>query len=132
MKHNLLTTLLLLTATLTTGAASYDYFVFRTSDGTQVTMDAKGLKMIVQNGTLTATNGDIVRSFALTKLNRMFFSNTPQGDNATIVSPATDSRSNSTTSTYDISGRQQLQNTKPQKGIYIIKQGKETTKKVVR
>ena len=85
MRKVLFTTLLLLAATLTAGAATYNYMVFEASDGTQLSMTADGLKLVYSDGTLTAISGDVSRTFAVSDLNRMFFSDTMQGTDATAI-----------------------------------------------
>lgn len=132
MKQNLLTALLLAGA-MTTSAATYEYMVFETGDGTQTSMTANGLKLVYKDGTLTATNGDTSRTFDVTTLSRMFFSNTMQGDDATAISVATATDlDDAETEIYDLSGRRLPQGTKPQKGLYIFKKGNTTTKKYVK
>ena len=85
MRKVLFTTLLLLAATLTAGADTYNYMVFEASDGTQLSMTADGLKLVYNDGTLTAISGDVSRTFAVSDLNRMFFSDTMQGTDATAI-----------------------------------------------
>lgn len=131
MKHYLLTTLLLLVA-LTNKAATYDYMVFETNDGTQLTMTANGLKLVYKDGVLTATNGTVTQTFSTSKLSHMFFSNTKQGDDATGISDLKDSDNLSDTEIYDLSGRRLPQGTKPTPGLYIFKKGNTTTKKYVK
>lgn len=132
MKQNLLTTLLL-AGTMTAGAATYDYMVFETSDGTQTTMTANGLKLVYKDGTLTVSNGEASKTFTVSNLSRMFFSNTKQGDDATAISVATATDlDDANTEIYDLSGRRLPQGTKPQKGLYIFKKGNTTTKKYVK
>lgn len=132
MKHYLVT-ILLLAATLTTSAATYQYLVFETNDGTQLSMVADGLKLTYNDGTLTATNGDVVRSFTTSTLNRMFFSNTQQGDDATAITSATaDDLNDADVEIYDLSGRRLPQGIQPTRGLYIFKKGNTTTKKYVK
>ena len=85
MRKVLFTTLLLLAATLTAGADTYNYMVFEASDGTQLSMTADGLKLVYNDGTLTAISGNVSRTFAVSDLNRMFFSDTMQGTDATAI-----------------------------------------------
>lgn len=85
MRKVLFNTLLLLAATLTAGADTYNYMVFEASDGTQFSMTADGLKLVYNDGTLTAISGDVSRTFAVSDLNRMFFSDTMQGTDATAI-----------------------------------------------
>ena len=85
MRKVLFTTLLLLAATLTAGADTYNYMVFEASDGTQLSMTADGLKLVYNDGTLTAISGNVSRTFAVSDLNRMFFSDTMQGTDATAL-----------------------------------------------
>ena len=138
MKHYLLATLLL-AATLTTGAATYDYLVFETSDGTQLSMTAEGMKLTYNDGMLTATNGSVTKTIPTNALSRMFFSNTMQGDDATAISTATaDDLNDCETQVYDLSGRliaprtSNLEPTNLRPGLYIFKKGNTTTKKYVK
>lgn len=85
MRKVLFNTLLLLAATLTAGADTYNYMVFEASDGTQLSMTADGLKLVYSDGTLTAISGNVSRTFAVSDLNRMFFSDTMQGTDATAI-----------------------------------------------
>ena len=132
MKQNLLTTLLL-ASTMTASAATYEYMVFETSDGTMMTMTANSLKLVYKDGTLTATNADASRTFNVSSLNRMFFSNTKQGEDVTAISVATAADlDDADTEIYSLSGQRLQQGTKPQKGLYIFKKGNTTTKKYVK
>ena len=138
MKHYLLATLLL-AATLTTSAATYDYLVFETSDGTQLSMTADGMKLTYNDGMLTATNGSVTQTFTTSALSRMFFSNAKQGDDATAISMATaDDLNDSETCISDLSGRliaprtSNLETTNLRPGLYIFKKGNTTTKKYVK
>lgn len=144
MKHYLLTTLLLLAVTLGTKAATYEYLVFETSDGTQLSMTAEGLKLIYSDGMLTATNSSSIQTFPTNALTRMFFSNTKQGDDATAIHSVSDGSSvldgssvvdgsavdTNETEVYDLSGRRVHSPLRP--GLYIFKRGNTTTKKYVK
>ena len=132
MKQNLLTTLLL-AGTIGVSAATYDYMVFETADGTQMSMTADGLKLVYKDGVLTATNGEASKTFDVSSLSRMFFSNTMHGDDVTAISVATATDlDDADTEIYDLSGRRLPQGTQPQKGLYIFKKGNTTTKKYVK
>ena len=131
MKQNLLTTLLLAT-TMTASATTYKYMVFETNDGTQQSMTANGLKLVYTDGTLTATNGSDSQTFSLSNLNRMFFSNTKQGDDTAIATATADDLNDAETEIYDLSGRRLPQGIQPQKGLYIFKKGNTATKKYVK
>ena len=132
MKQSLMTTLLLV-GTISASSATYEYMVFETGDGAKQSMTANGLKLVYKDGILTATNGDISKTFTVSALSRMFFSNTKEGDDVTSISVATVSDLEDTdVEIYDLSGRRLPQGTKPQKGLYIFKKGNTTTKKYVK
>ena len=162
MRKVLFTTLLLLAATLTAGAATYNYMVFEASDGTQLSMTADGLKLVYSDGTLTAISGDVSRTFAVSDLNRMFFSDTMQGTDATAIQEikvatpgqgATNPGQSATTpddsssgslgslaslasqgyEVYDLSGRRvATSGTQLKPGLYIFKKGNTTTKRYIK
>lgn len=162
MRKVLFTTLLLLAATLTAGAATYNYMVFEASDGTQLSMTADGLKLVYSDGTLTAISGNVSRTFAVSDLNRMFFSDTMQGTDATAIqeikvatpgqaattpgqgaTTPDDSSSGSLGSlaslasqgyeVYDLSGRRvATSGTQLKPGLYIFKKGNTTTKRYIK
>ena len=162
MRKVLFTTLLLLAATLTAGADTYNYMVFEASDGTQLSMTADGLKLVYSDGTLTAISGDVSRTFAVSDLNRMFFSDTMQGTDATAIQEikvatpgqgATNPGQSATTpddsssgslgslaslasqgyEVYDLSGRRVATSGTPLKpGLSIFKKGNTTTKRYIK
>lgn len=149
MRKVLFTTLLLLAATLTASAATYKYMVFEANDGTQLSMTSDGLKLVYNDGTLTAISGDVSRTFTVSDLNRMFFSETMQGSDATAIqeiSVATtpgDASSGSLASlaslasqgyeVYDLSGRRiPTSGTQLKPGLYIFKKGNTTTKRYIK
>ena len=162
MRKVLFTTLLLLAATLTAGADTYNYMVFEASDGTQLSMTADGLKLVYNDGTLTAISGNVSRTFAVSDLNRMFFSDTMQGTDATalqeikVATPgqaATNPGQSATTpddsssgslgslaslasqgyEVYDLSGRRvATSGTQLKPGLYIFKKGNTTTKRYIK
>ena len=158
MRKVLFTTLLLLAATLTAGADTYNYMVFEASDGTLLSMTADGLKLIYNDGTLTAISGNVSRTFAVSDLNRMFFSDTMQGTDATAIqeikvatpgqaaTTPDDSSSGSLGSlaslaslasqgyeVYDLSGRRvATSGTQLKPGLYIFKKGNTTTKRYIK
>ena len=162
MRKVLFTTLLLLAATLTAGADTYNYMVFEASDGTQLSMTADGLKLVYSDGTLTAISGDVSRTFAVSDLNRMFFSDTMQGTDATAIQEikvatpgqgATNPGQSATTpddsssgslgslaslasqgyEVYDLSGRRvATSGTQLKPGLYIFKKGNTTTKRYIK
>ena len=158
MRKVLFTTLLLLAATLTAGADTYNYMVFEASDGTQLSMTADGLKLVYNDGTLTAISGNVSRTFAVSDLNRMFFSDTMQGTDATAIqeikvatpgqgaTTPDESSSGSLGSlgslaslasqgyeVYDLSGRRvATSGTQLKPGLYIFKKGNTTTKRYIK
>jgi hypothetical protein len=139
MRKVLFTTLLLLAATLTAGADTYNYMVFEASDGTQLSMTADGLKLVYNDGTLTAISGNVSRTFAVSDLNRMFFSDTMQGTDATaiqeikVATPGDASSDYSGYEVYDLSGRRvATSGTQLKPGLYIFKKGNTTTKRYIK
>ena len=162
MRKVLFTTLLLLAATLTASAATYKYMVFEAYDGTQLSMTSDGLKLVYNDGTLTAISGNVSRTFAVSDLNRMFFSDTMQGTDATAIQEikvatpgqaATNPGQSATTpddsssgslgslaslasqgyEVYDLSGRRvATSGTQLKPGLYIFKKGNTTTKRYIK
>ena len=139
MRKVLFTTLLLLAATLTASAATYKYMVFEANDGTQLSMTSDGLKLVYNDGTLTAISGDVSRTFTVSDLNRMFFSETMQGSDATAIqeisvasTPVDASSDDSDYEVYDLSGRRiPTSGTQLKPGLYIFKKGNTTTKRYI-
>ena len=140
MRKVLFTTLLLLAATLTASAATYKYMVFEANDGTQLSMTSDGLKLVYNDGTLTAISGDVSRTFTVSDLNRMFFSETMQGSDATAIqeisvatTPSDASSDYSDYEVYDLSGRRiPTSGTQLKPGLYIFKKGNTTTKRYIK
>jgi len=140
MRKVLFTTLLLLAATLTASAATYKYMVFEANDGTQLSMTSDGLKLVYNDGTLTAISGDVSRTFTVSDLNRMFFSETMQGSDATAIqeisvatTPGDASADYSDYEVYDLSGRRiPTSGTQLKPGLYIFKKGNTTTKRYIK
>ena len=140
MRKVLFTTLLLLAATLTASAATYKYMVFEANDGTQLSMTSDGLKLVYNDGTLTAISGDVSRTFTVSDLNRMFFSETMQGSDATAIqeisvatTPVDASSDYSDYEVYDLSGRRiPTSGTQLKPGLYIFKKGNTTTKRYIK
>lgn len=140
MRKVLFTTLLLLAATLTASAATYKYMVFEAYDGTQLSMTSDGLKLVYNDGTLTAISGDVSRTFTVSDLNRMFFSETMQGSDATAIqeisvatTPGDASSDYSDYEVYDLSGRRiPTSGTQLKPGLYIFKKGNTTTKRYIK
>jgi hypothetical protein len=140
MRKVLFTTLLLLAATLTASAATYKYMVFEANDGTQLSMTSDGLKLVYNDGTLTAISGDVSRTFTVSDLNRMFFSETMQGSDATAIqeisvatTPGDASSDYSDYEVYDLSGRRiPTSGTQLKPGLYIFKKGNTTTKRYIK
>ena len=140
MRKVLFTTLLLLAATLTAGADTYKYMVFEANDGTQLSMTSDGLKLVYNDGTLTAISGDVSRTFTVSDLNRMFFSETMQGSDATAIqeisvatTPGDASSDYEDYEVYDLSGRRiPTSGTQLKPGLYIFKKGNTTTKRYIK
>lgn len=125
--------MLLFVCTLSINAATYEYLVFKTSDGTQATMTANGLRLVFKDGQLTATNGTVSQTFDFSSMDRMFFSHTKEGNDVTAISEATaDDLNDADTEIYDLSGRRMPQGITPKRGLYIFKKGNTTTKKYVK
>jgi hypothetical protein len=125
--------MLLFVCTLSINAATYEYLVFKTSDGTQTTMTANGLRLVFKDGQLTATNGTVSQTFDFSSMDRMFFSHTKEGNDVTAISEATaDDLNDADTEIYDLSGRRMPQGITPKRGLYIFKKGNTTTKKYVK
>lgn len=67
-------TLLAVMAMLSARADGYPYLLFQTTDGTIHAMSVESLSIEISGTQLVVTNSDETKTFALTDLNRMFFS----------------------------------------------------------
>ncbi len=81
----LLIFVMMLTGTIGAFADDYPYLTFQKSDGTSQSVPVEGLTLSFDNGSLVATNGSESYSFALTELNKMYFS----AENATAIEELT-------------------------------------------
>jgi len=132
MKKTLI--LALLAATAVQGHAedeSYDFLTLKTHTGVKTQFAVEGLTLRVQGTSLVVSNDETMKTFPLSSLASMFFSTTGPATaiDASAAKPA------STVSVFSLSGmlvgrydslseaRKQL----PQ-GVYMMKQGTETTK----
>lgn len=111
-------------------AAEYSYMVFVGSDASETSMAVSNLNFSVSGTTLTVTNTATSKSFVLSELAKMYFSTSANGINSLFASG-----SNSSVSVFNLAGVQigefcdysSLMKSL-QKGVYIIKQGRETQK----
>ena len=101
MKKHFLTIAATLAFAANAQAQKADYLTFQTTDGTEKSITASGLKITFKNGMLTASNGTDTQTFSLPLLSRMFFS-------------ATDGR--------------RANPSRLEKGIYIVRLGNKTLK----
>ena len=60
--------------TLAAHADTYAYLTFITSDGTKTSLPASGLSLAISGSNLVATNGSTSKTFTLTDLSTMHFS----------------------------------------------------------
>jgi len=67
-------TLLAVMAMLSARADGYPYLLFQTTDGTIHAMSVESLSLEISGTQLVVTNSDETKTFTLTDLNRMFFS----------------------------------------------------------
>lgn len=126
--------------TLGASAQSYDYFTFKTADGTETSVGAENLKITFQDNKLVATNGTESFTAAVDDMNVMFFALTP----TSISKAAADSPVSATivdgklhlnapagtkATVYGIDGRQ-YGTSGLQKGTYLVRIGNKTLKVV--
>lgn len=67
-------TIIIVAAGLIARADEYPYLVFQTTDGNNTTMSVESLSMTISNGQLVVTNNSETKTFTLTELNKMYFS----------------------------------------------------------
>ncbi len=139
MKH-IFSLLLAGMSALSASAQSYDYFTFKTTDGSETSVGAENLKITFQNNKLVATNGSESYEAALTDMTSMFFSLTPtsihetaQGSEVSASIENGSLRVNAPAGTkvavYGVDGRQYGTNGL-QKGTYLVRIGNQTLKVV--
>jgi len=110
--------LLLALVSLAVQADDFRYMAFQTNDGTIRTITAEGLQLTFDDGKLTATSGDQQVVISLSELSKMYFTDTPVGIEAPVLSQ---NELDDNAVVYNLQGmcvgRLQAQ----PKGIYIVK-----------
>lgn len=129
---NILILILTFTTSLMTYANdyTYNYLVFTTQDGTEKAITVENLKLSFVDGQLVVDNGVENQTYSLTSLSKMFFSeNTVDGIVETVIN------GNEDVDVFTVSGiwmgkfgnvddaKKSLQ-----RGVYVLKQGKTTSK----
>lgn len=129
---NILILILTFTTSLMTYANdyTYNYLVFTTQDGTEKAIAVESLKLSFVNGQLVVDNGVESLTYSLMSLSKMFFSeNTVDGIVETVIN------GNEDVDVFTVSGiwmgkfgnvddaKKSLQ-----RGVYVLKQGKTTSK----
>ena len=129
---NILILILAFTTSLMTYANdyTYNYLVFTSQDGTEKAITVENLKMSFVDGQLVVDNGVESQTYSLTSLSKMFFSeNTVDGIVETVIN------GNEDVDVFTVSGiwmgkfgnvddaKKSLQ-----RGVYVLKQGKTTSK----
>lgn len=129
---NILILILTFTTSLMTYANdyTYNYLVFTTQDGTEKAIAVANLKLSFVNGQLVVDNGVESQTYSLTSLSKMFFSeSTVDGIVETVIN------GNEDVDVFTVSGiwmgkfgnvddaKKSLQ-----RGVYVLKQGKTTSK----
>lgn len=129
---NILILILAFTTSLMTYANdyTYNYLVFTSQDGTEKAIAVESLKLSFVNGQLVVDNGVESLTYSLTSLSKMFFSeNTVDGIVETVIN------GNEDVDVFTVSGiwmgkfgnvddaKKSLQ-----RGVYVLKQGKTTSK----
>lgn len=129
---NILILILAFTTSLMTYANdyTYNYLVFTSQDGTEKAIAVESLKLSFVNGQLVVDNGVENQTYSLTSLSKMFFSeNTVDGIVETVIN------GNEDVDVFTVSGiwmgnfgnvddaKKSLQ-----RGVYVLKQGKTTSK----
>ena len=111
-------------------AAEYSYMVFVSSDASETSMAVSNLSFSVSGTTLTVTNTATSKTFVLSELAKMYFSTSANG-----ISSLFASGSNGSVTVFNLAGIQIGEFSdysslikSLQKGVYIIKQGRETQK----
>lgn len=109
-------------------AAEYSYMVFVSSDASETSMAVSNLSFSVSGTTLTVTNTATSKTFMLSNLSKMYFSTSANG-----ISCLFASSSNGSVTVFNLAGIQIGEFSdysslikSLQKGVYIIKQGRET------
>ena len=77
MKKRLLLLMMMIGA-VAAHADTYPYLTFITTDGTKTSLPASGLSLAISGSSLVATNGSTSKTFTLTDLSSMHFSETSE------------------------------------------------------
>lgn len=131
MKNTLILILTFTTSLMTyANDYTYNYLVFTTQDGTEKAIAVENLKLSFVNGQLVVDNGVESQTYSLTSLSKMFFSeSTVDGIVETVIN------GNEVVDVFTVTGiwmgkfgnvddaKKSLQ-----RGVYVLKQGKTTSK----
>jgi len=131
MKNTLILILTFTTSLMTyANDYTYNYLVFTTRDGTEKAITVENLKLSFVDGQLVVDNGVESQTYSLTSLSKMFFSeSTVDGIVETVIN------GNEVVDVFTVSGiwmgkfgnvddaKKSLQ-----RGVYVLKQGKTTSK----
>jgi len=131
MKNTLILILTFTTSLMTyANDYTYNYLVFTTQDGTEKAIAVENLKLSFVDGQLVVDNGVESQTYSLTSLSKMFFSeSTVDGIVETVIN------GNEDVDVFTVSGiwmgkfgnvddaKKSLQ-----RGVYVLKQGKTTSK----
>ena len=131
MKNTLILILTFTTSLMTyANDYTYNYLVFTTQDGMEKAITVENLKLSFVNGQLVVDNGVESQTYSLTSLSKMFFSeSTVDGIVETVIN------GNEVVDVFTVSGiwmgkfgnvddaKKSLQ-----RGVYVLKQGKTTSK----
>ena len=105
-------------------AENYSYLTFELTDGSKTSVSVTSLTISISGTTLTA--GD--KSFTLTNLSKMYFSNT---DETSGISTLTVEDMDNISEIYDLNGRK-VSKDQLTKGVYVVKSKEGTYKIAVR
>lgn len=114
---------------VTAARADYSYLTFVTTDGTETSLAASGLKITFSDGQAVVTTAEGTTTFTLVDLSEMYFSDVISS--VTGVNTAADAEIESV---YDMSGRLVASGLEGLgRGVYIVKyKGGETAKMLVK
>ncbi len=114
-------------------ADEYGYLVFQTTSGDKVSMAVSNLKMTIADGQLLAVNSLTNETFALSGLNKMYFSYTEETTDG--IRQLTDDDATEDVDVYTISGTSlghyaRLSDARAlmRNGVYVVKHGNKTYK----
>ena len=116
-------------------AADYGYLIIQKNDGSKVSFNATGLKITFQGTNLIANDNGNETTLSLAELSKMFFSNTATG--VKLTEAETEKQAGPIT-VFTVAGKKvavvndalEVQKMKP--GMYIIKQGNNASKVLVK